>query len=44
VGKEAAKRGIKVFVELSTGMVYKPDSQVRVLGFLSSNSRMLEEQ
>lgn len=27
VGKEAAKRGIKVFVELSTGMVYKPDSQ-----------------
>lgn len=27
VGKEAAKRGIKAFVELSTGMVYKPDSQ-----------------
>ena len=27
VGKEAAKRGVKVFVELSTGMVYKPDSQ-----------------
>ncbi len=26
-GKEAAKRNIKVFVELSTGMVYKPDSQ-----------------
>ena len=22
-----AKRGVKVFVELSTGMVYKPDSQ-----------------
>jgi len=27
VGKEAAKRGIQAFVELSTGMVYKPDSQ-----------------
>jgi len=27
VGKEAAKRHVKVFVELSTGMVYKPDSQ-----------------
>ncbi|RDW78089.1 NAD(P)-binding protein-23 [Coleophoma crateriformis] len=27
VGKEAAKRGVKCFVELSTGMVYKPDSQ-----------------
>lgn len=27
VGKEAAKRKIKAFVELSTGMVYKPDSQ-----------------
>ena len=26
LGKEAAKRGIKVFVELSTGMVYKSDS------------------
>ncbi|KAK0657426.1 hypothetical protein B0T16DRAFT_60091 [Cercophora newfieldiana] len=26
LGKEAAKRGIKCFVELSTGMVYKPDS------------------
>ncbi|KAM0529691.1 hypothetical protein ACHAPP_009024, partial [Verticillium nonalfalfae] len=26
VGKEAARRKIKVFVELSTGMVYKPDS------------------
>lgn len=26
VGKEAAKRGVKAFVELSTGMVYKPDS------------------
>ncbi|KAM7189357.1 hypothetical protein V8F20_010173 [Naviculisporaceae sp. PSN 640] len=26
VGKEAAKRGVKCFVELSTGMVYKPDS------------------
>ncbi len=26
-GKEAAKRGVKAFVELSTGMVYKPDSQ-----------------
>lgn len=25
-GKEAAKRGVKAFVELSTGMVYKPDS------------------
>jgi hypothetical protein len=25
--KEAAKRGVKAFVELSTGMVYKPDSQ-----------------
>ncbi|TVY65518.1 hypothetical protein LSUE1_G009537 [Lachnellula suecica] len=27
VGKEAAKRHVKAFVELSTGMVYKPDSQ-----------------
>ncbi|KAL3419021.1 nad dependent epimerase dehydratase family protein [Phlyctema vagabunda] len=27
VGKEAAKRGVKCFVELSTGMVYKPDKQ-----------------
>lgn len=26
VGGEAAKRGVKAFVELSTGMVYKPDS------------------
>lgn len=26
VGQEAAKRGIKAYVELSTGMVYKPDS------------------
>ncbi|OIW34713.1 NAD(P)-binding protein [Coniochaeta ligniaria NRRL 30616] len=26
VGREAAKRKVKVFVELSTGMVYKPDS------------------
>ena len=26
VGKEAAKRGVKCFVELSTGMVYKSDS------------------
>jgi hypothetical protein len=26
-GKEAAKRDVKAFVELSTGMVYKPDSQ-----------------
>ncbi|KAL2136277.1 hypothetical protein VTI74DRAFT_4512 [Chaetomium olivicolor] len=26
VGREAARRGIKCFVELSTGMVYKPDS------------------
>lgn len=26
VGKEAAKRGVKCFVELSTGMVYKPDA------------------
>ncbi|KAK3949278.1 hypothetical protein QBC32DRAFT_40338 [Pseudoneurospora amorphoporcata] len=26
VGKEAAKRGVKCFIELSTGMVYKPDS------------------
>ncbi|CAG8955322.1 hypothetical protein HYFRA_00011304 [Hymenoscyphus fraxineus] len=26
LGKEAAKRKVKVFVELSTGMVYKPDS------------------
>ena len=26
VGKEAAKRGVKVFVELSTGQVYKSDS------------------
>lgn len=27
LGKEAAKRGVKAFVELSTGMVYKSDSQ-----------------
>ncbi|KLU85317.1 NAD dependent epimerase/dehydratase [Magnaporthiopsis poae ATCC 64411] len=27
VGKEAAKRKVKLFVELSTGMIYKPDSQ-----------------
>jgi nucleoside-diphosphate-sugar epimerase len=26
LGKEAAKRKVKVFVELSTGMVYKSDS------------------
>ncbi|KAJ4296085.1 hypothetical protein N0V88_004787 [Collariella sp. IMI 366227] len=26
VGREAARRGVKCFVELSTGMVYKPDS------------------
>jgi dTDP-4-dehydrorhamnose reductase len=29
LGKEAAKRGVKAFVELSTGMVYKPDSNPR---------------
>jgi len=27
VAKEAAKRKVKAFVELSTGMVYKPDSK-----------------
>ncbi|KAH8814986.1 hypothetical protein F5884DRAFT_159124 [Xylogone sp. PMI_703] len=27
VGKESAKRGVKAFIELSTGMVYKSDSQ-----------------
>ena len=27
MGKEAAKRGVRAFIELSTGMVYKPDSQ-----------------
>ena len=26
VGREAAKRKVKCFVELSTGMVYKPNS------------------
>lgn len=26
LGKEAAKRHVKCFIELSTGMVYKPDS------------------
>lgn len=26
VGREAAKRGVKCFVELSSGMVYKPNS------------------
>jgi len=26
VGKEAAKRKVKCFVELSTGMIYKPNS------------------
>ena len=26
MGKEAAKRKVKAFVELSTGMVYKSDS------------------
>lgn len=29
VGKEAAKRNVKCFVEISTGMVYKPDSVPR---------------
>jgi nucleoside-diphosphate-sugar epimerase len=29
LGREAAKRKIKCFVELSTGMVYKPDSNPR---------------
>jgi dTDP-4-dehydrorhamnose reductase len=29
IGKEAAKRNVKCFVELSTGMVYKPDSTPR---------------
>ncbi|KAF2186975.1 NAD dependent epimerase/dehydratase family protein-like protein [Zopfia rhizophila CBS 207.26] len=29
VGREAAKRRVKCFVELSTGMVYKPDSVPR---------------
>ncbi|KAF2836177.1 NAD dependent epimerase/dehydratase family protein [Patellaria atrata CBS 101060] len=29
VGAEAARRGVKAFVECSTGMVYKPDSQPR---------------
>lgn len=29
VGKEAAKRKVKCFVELSTGMVYKPESVPR---------------
>lgn len=28
-GKEAAKRGVKAFVEASTGMVYKPDQVPR---------------
>lgn len=27
LGKEAARRKVKAFIELSTGMVYKPDSQ-----------------
>ncbi|CAK7267174.1 hypothetical protein SEPCBS119000_002406 [Sporothrix epigloea] len=27
VGREAAKRGVKAFIELSTGMVYKSDSK-----------------
>lgn len=26
MGKEAAKRNVKCFVELSTGMIYKPNS------------------
>ncbi|KAF2118393.1 NAD dependent epimerase/dehydratase family protein-like protein [Lophiotrema nucula] len=29
LGKEAAKRGIRCYVEISTGMVYKPDSVPR---------------
>jgi len=29
IGKEAAKRKVKCFIELSTGMVYKPDSKPR---------------
>jgi nucleoside-diphosphate-sugar epimerase len=29
LGREAAKRKVKCFVELSTGMVYKPDSTPR---------------
>lgn len=32
VGKEAAKRGVKCYVEVSTGMVYKPDSAPRKEG------------
>ncbi|KAI9720063.1 MAG: hypothetical protein M1812_003190 [Candelaria pacifica] len=28
-GKEAAKRGVKAFIEVSTGMVYKPDPSPR---------------
>ena len=27
IGREAAKRKVKAFFELSTGMVYKPDSK-----------------
>jgi nucleoside-diphosphate-sugar epimerase len=29
IGKEAAKRKVKCFIEMSTGMVYKPDSKPR---------------
>ncbi|KAF2736600.1 NAD(P)-binding protein [Polyplosphaeria fusca] len=29
VGKEAARRGIKCYIEISTGMLYKPDSVPR---------------
>jgi dTDP-4-dehydrorhamnose reductase len=29
VGQEAAKRGVKAFVDLSTGAVYKDDSSPR---------------
>lgn len=29
IGKEAAKRGVKAFVELSSGLVYKSDSSPR---------------
>ncbi len=32
VGREAAKRNVKVFVELSTGMVYKSDAKASAEG------------
>lgn len=51
VGKECAKRGVKVFVELSTGLVYKPSSspnkemdELRPNGRIAAFKRQAEEK